>query len=306
MLELKKKLNEIPGLKGISKIQPLKGLSHGNKYYVKSNKGQEMILVIGDASAQYRMKDEMRWINYLEVCGIPTNRLLNFGTYDSGQKFYMILSWLPGIDAQQIIRNQSYVVCNQLGKKAGELLRKIHSLPLNLDMPYYITLSEEIDACIAECSNDDLLLNKYPAMEVFIRFLDDNKGYWTTKSTPKLLHGDYHSSNVIFSKGNASVIDWFYGTIGDPIEDFVRNVISSESSKYYASSLIDSYYNDNVPEEFWGSLAIYTAIHELRITKYDFSTVSHNGISFVEHQHKLVLQEYGGMKTIVPSYYAKR
>ena len=53
----KKKLNDIPGLKGASKIQPLKGLSPGNKYYVKNNRGQDIILILGNASAQYRMKE---------------------------------------------------------------------------------------------------------------------------------------------------------------------------------------------------------------------------------------------------------
>ena len=135
--------------------------------------------------------------------------------------------------------------------------------------------------------------------------LDDNKIYWAESSKPKLLHGDYHSKNIIFSEGRASVIDWVYGTVGNPIEDFVRNVISAESSKHYASALIDSYYSNNIPEEFWRTLAIYTAIHELRITKYTF-TDPYWSTSFVDHQHNLVLQEYRGMKTIVPSYYAKR
>lgn len=305
MLGWKKKINEIPGLKGFTKIQPLTGLSHGNKYYVKSKTGQDMILVLGSASAQYRMQDEMRWINYLEACDMPTNRLLDFGTYDSGQGYYMLLSWIPGTDAQKLLRNESPQFCDLLGKKAGELLRKIHALPLNLEESYHPTLSEEISACIAEYSDNDVLLKKYPAMETFIRFLDDNKLYLAESSKPKLLHGDYHSKNIIFSEGNASVIDWVYGTTGNPIEDFVRNVISAETNKYYAAALIDAYYKNNISEEFWRTLAIYTAIHELRITKYDFAA-PHRRISFVDYQHNLVLQEYRGMKTIVPSYYAKR
>ena len=305
MLGWKKKLNEIPGLKGFSKIQPLKGLSRGNKYYVKSNKGQEMILVLGNASAQYRMEDNVKWIKYLETCDLPTNRLLDFGAYDSGQGYYMILSWIPGTNAQELLGNESPQICDLLGKKSGELLRKIHALPPIFEAPYRATLSEEISACISEYSGNDVLLKKHPAMETFIRFLDDNKVYWAESSKPKLLHGDYHSKNIIFSEGRASVIDWVYGTVGNPIEDFVRNVISAESSKHYASALIDSYYSNNIPEEFWRTLAIYTAIHELRITKYTF-TDPHWSTSFVDHQHNLVLQEYRGMKTIVPSYYAKR
>lgn len=305
MLGLKKKLKEIPGLKGLERIQPLKGLSYSNKYFVKTNKGQKMILVLGTISEQYRMKYEAQWINYLEAHDIPTNRLLDFGTYDSEQGYYMLLSWIQGTDVQKLLMNASPQFCDLLGKQSGDLLRRIHALPLNPEKPYYPTLSDEICTCIAECSKNDVLLQKYPAMETFIRFLDDNKFYVAESSNPKLLHGDFHSKNVIFSEGNTSVIDWLYGATGNPTEDFVRNVISAESNRYYASAVIDSYYKDNVPKEFWRTLAIYTAIHELRITKYTF-TDSHWSTSFVNHQHNLVLQEYRGMKTIVPSYYAKR
>ena len=304
MLGWKKKHNEIPRLKGVSKIQPLNGLSRDNKYYVKSSKGQEMILVLGNASAQYRMKESINWIKYLEACDLPTNRLLDFGTYDSGQGYYMILSWIPGTNAQELLKSGSPQICSLLGKKSGELLRKIHDVPAGFKVPYRATLSEEIGACIAEYSEDDVLFKKYPATEIFIRFLDNNKDFFSESIEPKLLHGDFHSKNIIFSEGRASVIDWVYGTAGNPIEDFVRNIISAESSKHYAAALIDSYYNNNIPEEFWRALAIYTAIHELRITKYSF-TEPHLSASFVKHQHALVLQEYSEMKTVVPLYYAK-
>ncbi len=300
-----KKINEIPGLKGSVKIKPIKGLLRGNKYYVRNSAGKDMILILGDASMQYRMKDEIRWIKYFENYDIPTNRFLDFGVYDSGQRYYMMLSWIPGKDVQQLFRNESPQFCSLLGRKSGELLRRIHALPLNLEESYHATLSEEISACIAEYSGNDILLKKYPAMETFIRFLEDNKFNLADSGKQKLLHGDYHSGNIIFSEDNVSVIDWIYGTTGNPIEDFVRNVISAESNKYYASALIDGYYNNKIPEEFWRTLAIYTAIHELHITKYDFAAPRWS-VSFVNHQHNLVLQEYRGMKTIVPSYYVKR
>ena len=72
----KRLLNNIPELKALAEIHPLAGFSCGNKYYAKTKAGQDVILILGDTSAQYCMKEEMRWINYLESCGMPTNRLL--------------------------------------------------------------------------------------------------------------------------------------------------------------------------------------------------------------------------------------
>lgn len=304
MLRRKIKLTEIPALKGIADIQPLKGLLDSQKYYVKRKNGQEMILVLYEDSVKSRLKEEMRWITFLEAQGIPTNRLLDFGTYNSGQGCYMILSWISGSDVQMLLRNESSKNCTLLGSKAGELLRTIHSLPIDSEISFRSSLHEEICDCINEFSANNALLKQYPAMETFLQFLYDNMHYLTGNSTPTFLHGDYHSKNIIFSGGDLSVIDWVYGTIGNPIEDFVRNVISAETSNFYAAALIDAYIKDCIPDDFWMTLAIYTAIHELRITKYNFLAPRlHN--SFVKHQHNLILQQYRGMKTIIPLYYKK-
>ena len=75
-----------------------------------------MILVLERALAQYRMKDEVKWINYLEACDMPINCLLNFGAYDSWRGYYMILSWIPGINAQKLLRNEPNQVCERYGK----------------------------------------------------------------------------------------------------------------------------------------------------------------------------------------------
>jgi hypothetical protein len=66
--------------------------------------------------------------------------------------------------------------------KTEELLRKIQALPLKLDESYRLTLYEEINACVAEYSHNDVLLKKCPAMETCTRFLDDdNKTLFSRK-----------------------------------------------------------------------------------------------------------------------------
>lgn len=182
----KRLLNNIPELKALAEIHPLAGFSCGNKYYAKTKAGQDVILILGDTSAQYCMKEEMRWINYLESCGMPTNRLLDFGAYNSGQGYYMLLSWIPGMDVQKLVRNESPQFCNSIGEKSGALLRRIHELPLDSDDLFHLTLSEQVCACIAEYSGDSELLTRFPAMDTFIRFLEDNRSCLIENSPSKL------------------------------------------------------------------------------------------------------------------------
>lgn len=303
MFGWRKRFAGIPGIKNFSKIHPIAGLSKSEKYRVETKCG-DFLLVLGDALEYTRMQKQIKWLNHLEANNIATNRVLDFGTYNSGQRCYMILSWTPGEEVETLLHNKSSLCCTQLGALSGRLLKEIHGILPECNVSEAPSLKEEMEICIAEYSKEYGLLSRYPSMETFIRFLDNNKSRAVLNTRPTLLHGDFHAKNLIYSDGKINAIDWDNGKLGNPIEDFVRNIISAEVSYHFASSLIKSYYDTNIPDDFWLLLAIYTAIHELRITKYEFESPQKK-LSFVDYQHGLVLKEYCGMRSLIPNYYAK-
>lgn len=77
-------------------------------------------------------------------------------------------------------------------------------------------------------------------------------------------------------------IDWVFGAVGDPMQDFARNIVSAISSPLFASAQIDAYFEGAVPDSFWQVLSIYTAIHELKITKLNFKSPVKN-TTFVDY-----------------------
>ena len=61
--------------------------------------------------------------------GVLTSQPLVFGLCDDGKSVYSLLSWLDGKDAKEVLPLLSETKQYVYGVKAGEALRKIHTLP---------------------------------------------------------------------------------------------------------------------------------------------------------------------------------
>ena len=295
------RLDGIPGVHDFRQVRHIQGLSPGMKYYAKDKSGREILLKLFDISERRSMENEVELLKLLASNNIPTNRLLDIGTCNGGRNYYIMLTWIPGADIERILRSREDEISSSLGRQAGMLLRQIHCIPLPDASIHTTTLAESIDDCLFEFSSNETLIQRYPSMRYFIAFLEDNKEISSSINTQSILHGDYHAKNLVY-RGTVSVIDWSSGTIGNPIEDFVRNVISAITSPIFASAQICSYFDGLIPDSFWYLLKVYTAIHELRITKYNL--INPAGYpDFVGFQHRLILEQYDKFNKQIPAYF---
>lgn len=80
------------------------------------------------------------------------------------------------------------------------------------------------------------------------------------KDRPQVLcHGDYHLGNMIVQDGRIGVIDFDRSGVGDPYDElkpFCWNVMQSE---YFETGLINGYFEDKIPGDFFPILKFYTA-----------------------------------------------
>ena len=90
------------------------------------------------------------------------------------------------------------------------------------------------------------------------------------KQKPVYMHGDYHPGNLIYTKnGSIGVIDFNRWKVGDPYEEFYKlESFGTEASVPYCVGQIDAYFDDQVPEEFWSTLAVYVAHASLYSVKW--------------------------------------
>ena len=292
----------IPGYRKFDTVRRLRGLSSEEKYYIKTKEQQEFLLKVSNIPNARKMDEEPLWLNYLESHGILTNRVLDYGSFHRHRSAYTLLSWIPGMSVSDVLNDANNDVCLQLGYKAGTLLRQIHKIkPPQRLLPQ--AMSRVIDECIFKFSCDDVSLEKYPSMNVFLDYLKKHKHIDLHEETYSILHGDFHTGNLIFYDNRICAIDWIRGACGNPIDDFVRNIVNGSENRAFASAQIDAYFDGNVPESFWLELAILTAIHELKITEFQFPDAK-NGEAFVSYQHGLVVDQYNSMQLLIPKYYS--
>jgi len=78
------------------------------------------------------------------------------------------------------------------------------------------------------------------------------------KNRPQVFHhGDYHIGNMLLTPDESvAIIDLNRMDTGDPWEEFNRIVWCSAVSPYFASGIINGYFNHQVPEEFFKLLAV--------------------------------------------------
>ena len=115
-------------------------------------------------------------------------------------------------------------------------------------------------------------------------------------------HGDYHIGNLMLRDGRAVVIDFNRFDCGDPWEEFNRIVWCAQSAPYFASGMVDGYFEFAVPAEFWKLLALYICSNTLSSLPWAIP-FGEKEIATMKDQANDVLKWYDNMTKDVPNWY---
>jgi len=250
--------------KNFTKIQPIvKGWSEDKKYCVETADHQRMFLRVSDISEHDRKKAEYGMMERVYELGVLTPEPLGFGFCDSGKSVYSLSSWLDGEDAEKALPLMSETEQYVLGIKAGETLRKIHTLPAPENAEpwsdwFYRKVQRRIDFY-------DANPRKYENGDIIVRFLQDNK-YMLDNRPQTFNHGDFNKSNLmVMPDGQIGVIDFnaYNKDHGDPWWEFDPTNWGNEPNAYFCTGLINGYFDNEPPNEFFHMLMYYLAYDAL-------------------------------------------
>ncbi len=294
--------SEIPGSENWEILEKVdKGWSSDEKYHIKTKNGLDYLLRISGIDTFDSKKTEYEMIDQLSknIEGVP--KAFVFGKCIKG--VYMLLEWIIGEDLEIALKNLSEEKQYSLGFSAGQKLKLIHDT--QVDFPTYSwekRQNEKIDKRIKmyiECPH------KYDNGDVMIKYLLENRKY--LKDRPlKLLHGDYHVGNMILKPdGEIGIIDFNRFDYGDPWEDFNRIVWDVDISHAFARGKINGYFNNDVPDEFFRLLALYTALNTISSLPWAIP-YGEQEIMVMKNQAKVVLYQYDNFRQLVPKWYASQ
>ncbi len=97
---------------------------------------------------------------------------------------------------------------------------------------------------------------KFDGAEYIIDYIEANRNL--LKNRPQSYqHGDYHIGNMMIENGKIVIVDFDRYDFGDPWEEFNRIVWCAQSDPLFASGIVNGYFDNEVPMDFWKLLALY-------------------------------------------------
>ncbi len=284
----------------ITKEEIRKGWSGDKKYRVTDKEGNIYLLRESDTSELERKKAEFEMMRRVADLGIPMCLPIEFGVYEDS--VYSVQSWIFGKDAEDALCNMSNREKYAYGIRAGDILKRIHSIPAPKRTEDWETrFNRKMDRKI-RLYNECLL--KYENGDLFIDFI--NKNRHLLKGRPQVYqHGDYHIGNLMIGDdGELYVIDFNRNDFGDPWEEFNRIVWCAQKDPYFASGRVDGYFGEKAPLEFWNLLALYISSNALS-SLYWAIPFGEGEVEVMRQQAKEILEWYDNMKSPIPSWYIK-
>jgi aminoglycoside phosphotransferase (APT) family kinase protein len=277
-----------------------KGWSTDRKYYIETENGEDLLLRLADIEALSGKEKEFGFIKLCFGTGIRMSAPVGFGVCCGGKSVYTLLTWVKGDDLEAVLPRLPEYEQYRLGLCAGEILRKIHAIPLRgADIPSETKKPKKL----RQLSSYEASSVRVPGDEPVIRFVRENiDSIWLEK--PAYLHGDFHPGNLVFSGDGIGVIDFNRWEIGDPYEEFYKlESFGREVSVPFARGQIDAYFGGEVPEGFWKALAVYSAHASLYSIKWA-ERFGRDEIEGMVRRYYTAMEDFEGFTRIVPKWYS--
>ncbi|MFM1581472.1 phosphotransferase [Helcococcus bovis] len=261
-----------------------KGWSYDEKYEVTSEDSIKYLLRVSSIENLEDKIKEFNCMKKIEETGIDMCKPIEISKDENF--VYTIISWIDGVDAEEKMAKLSNEKQYEYGVEAGKTLQKIHSIPVENTFDWEEYFSKKMERKInsyLECSE------KYENGDRFIQYINENKKL--LKNRPiSIHHGDFHIGNMMIGNDEKLyIIDFEKIDKGDPWEEFNRIVWSIKDFEHFSRGMIDGYFNNEIPEEFWNLMKLYISSNELGSLPWAIS-YGEQQINVMKNKAKYVLE----------------
>jgi len=274
------------------------GWSTDEKYHIIDNRGNQMILRLSDLNHYDRKVMQFEALHLLKSLGLNIPHPIDLGVTDG--KVYLLLTYLEGQPAIEQIHQLNQEEHYLLGKEAGQMLKKIHQIERSSDPTWFNRYQLKMAKKIKRFMQTDIDL---PYKEKIVSYLSKNMHHLKDAKIT-LTHGDFHLGNMVIHKGHLGIIDFDKMEYQDSMDDFKPFCWNTRISPSFQSGLIDGYFHDQIPENFFFKLSIYAA--ESLISHYPWAlNIGQEEAELAKKIYHEVLVYYDDFNQIIPTWYQK-
>lgn len=278
-----------------------KGWSNDVKYRVTDSRGTDFIVRISDADSLSRKRQEFDLIDSLASVGSVFPKALEVGVWSIEDLAYLVLTWMPGREAEDALPELTQNEQHRIGIEAGKALREIHSLPVDgVHEDWLKRYSRKIET----------VFDRHISCSEKLEYADDLKDFieknvqWLGGRDVTWQHGDYHAGNFILSDDNdLAVIDFDRCSIGDPWEEYDRFAWTWSCSGSFATGQVEGYFDGEIPNGFFESTAVYAATNVLASMPWVIP-FGREQIQSMKRYCDTVYAAYEGFTSHVPRWYS--
>jgi len=289
----------IPGSDSWDKVMIVdKGWSSDKKYFIETKEGSKLLLRISNVDEEETKRKDYDLIALIAETGIRMSKPVGFGRCDE-ESIYTLFTWVEGDDLEEVLPTLSKEVQYSLGYKAGETLSLIHGCTCEKNNEVWVVrFNRKIDRNIEVYGRCPI---KFEGSDHIINYINEHRVLLNER--PQVLqHGDYHVGNMVIDNGEIGIIDFNRLDCGDPWEEFNRISFSATISGEFASGMINGYFNDSVPDDFFKLLALYIGSNQLSSIPWAMK-FGDDDVDYMLKQARMVLSWYDNFKSYIPNWY---
>ena len=190
--------------------------------------------------------------------GIKVPQVMEYQTLNKERYSYAIIEYIEGTSLDKVLtpENEEFY-----GELVGKKLRDFHqvsSRQIDVKDKYLRSIEKKIK----RITDQKIDIN----LDELINYIEQNKQY-LEGTTSSIIHGDFHPGNLILSEDDIYFIDLDVCKENHPYSDLSSNADNSDYRKFY-SSLINSYFDNTPPEDFWRIYNLYGIMYLLDYILY--------------------------------------
>lgn len=282
-------------------IELTKGFSDDKKYVID---GKYLLRLFSLKNVQHR-KAEFDTIKKLAAYSDYIPNGISFHSLEDSDMACMVLTYLPGNDADEALKDLTADEQYVAGVFAGKELIKLHQLAAPEDYPsWYELKKKKSDNYIRELMkiNVDEKIKKE-----LVTYIKENEVLMKDRPN-RFQHDDFHPSNILIrDKKFSGIIDFGRMDWGDPIHDLQKlGFFSKQVSIDFTNGIIDGYHgNQPVGNTFWKLYTLYSVIHIVSALVWGKRNASEQYELLLKYSLE-VIRDHDHFKLVIPKWYNKR